>query len=154
MKPATATEAEIFYRLNPERFTRPERRTVRQILITYNTAAERAATVQLLDALSAQLRAGADFAALALRHSQCPTALEGGLVGSVPRGQLFPQLDAALFALQAGALSAIVETEIGLHLLRCDAILPPDTIPFELVRERIVAALDKARRHNSGHTVN
>lgn len=149
MNAASATDAELFYRLNPEHFTRPERRTVRHILITFNTPAERQQAERQLKELSARLRAGADFAEVALRHSQCPTALEGGLIGSVPRGQLFPQLDAALFSLQTGELSAIVETEIGLHLVRCDAILPPDTIPFEQVRERIIKALNKHRHHGA-----
>ena len=154
MNNATKTDAELFYRLNLERFTRPERRTIRHILITFNTPEEKLQAERQLKELSARLRAGADFAAVALRHSQCPTALEDGLVGSVPRGKLFPQLDEALFALQAGELSAIVETEVGLHLVRCDAILPPDIIPFEQVRERIIAALNKSRHINQGQTVN
>lgn len=154
MKAATDTDAELFYRLNPDRFLRPERRTLRHILITFNSTEERAAVAVQLTGLVAKLRAGADFAKLALRHSQCPTALEGGLVGSVPRGQLFPQLDAVAFDLEPGELSDIVETEIGLHLLRCDAILPPDMIPFEQVRHRIIAALNKSRQNDSGRTVN
>ena len=149
MNRASATDAELFYRLNPERFTRPERRTVRHILITFDTPAERDAAERLLTDLATQLAAGADFADLALRHSQCPTALEGGLVGSVPRGQLFPQLDEVLFALQPGACSTVVATEVGLHLVRCDAILPPDIIPFEQVRDRIIAALNRNRHHGA-----
>jgi peptidyl-prolyl cis-trans isomerase C len=154
MNSATDTDAELFYRLNPERFLRPERRTVRHILITFNTPEERHKAELQLNELAEKLRSGADFAKLALRHSQCPTALEGGLVGNVPRGQLFPQLDAVLFTLEPGELAPAVETEVGLHLLRCEAILPPDTIPFEMVRERIIAALNKNRHINHGRTVN
>ncbi|MBK7954464.1 MAG: peptidylprolyl isomerase [Candidatus Accumulibacter sp.] len=29
------------------------------------------------------------FAEQALKHSECPTAINGGLLGSVPRGQLY-----------------------------------------------------------------
>lgn len=145
MNAPTDTDAERFYRLNPERFARPERRTLRHILMTFDTPEARQQCARQLAALAMQLRAGADFATLALHHSQCPTALEGGLVGSVPRGQLFPQLDEALFALDVGELSAVVETQVGLHLVRCDAILPADTIAFEQVRERILAALGGRR---------
>lgn len=154
MKSASATDAELFYRLNPERFLRPERRSVRHILITFNTPDEKQQIEVQLNELATRLRAGADFADLALRHSQCPTALEGGLVGSVPRGQLFPQLDAALFAMQPGDISTVLESEVGLHLLLCEAILPPDTIPFEQVRDRIIAALNKNRQLNQDSTVN
>lgn len=151
MSAVTDTDAELFYRLNPERFERPERRTLRHILITFDTSQEQRQARSRLTELAAHLRTGADFADLALRHSHCPTALEGGLVGSVPRGQLFPPLDKALFALGVGELSNVVETEIGLHLVRCDAILPQDIIPFDQVRPRILAALTR-QRHRAAST--
>jgi len=59
------------------------------------------------------------FADLALKHSECPTALQGGVLGIVPRGKLYPELDAVLFSLKVGAVSDIVESEIGFHLLLC-----------------------------------
>ena len=56
------------------------------------------------------------FAELALKHSECPTALQGGVLGIVPRGKLYPELDAVLFSIKAGEVSEIVESEIGFHL--------------------------------------
>ena len=57
-----------------------------------------------IEAIRADLKgpaagSSARFADLASRHSECPTALEGGRLGEVVPGQLFPSLDAALFAL-------------------------------------------------------
>ncbi|MDD5462304.1 MAG: peptidylprolyl isomerase [Methylococcales bacterium] len=59
---------------------------------------------------------------LALKHSECPTALQGGVSGIVPRGKLCPELDAALFSIKAGEISEIVESEIGFHLVLCQQI--------------------------------
>ncbi|TVQ93893.1 MAG: nitrogen fixation protein NifM [Chromatiaceae bacterium] len=91
----------------------------------------------------------ARFARLARRHSECPTALDGGNLGAVPRGQLFPAVEAALFALDAGALSAIVESPLGLHLLLCERIQPGRALPFEQARPRIRAALLQRRRREA-----
>lgn len=149
---ATATEAEIFYRVNAARFAQPERRTLRHILITFNNRAEKRAAESLLAGLAAELRSADDFAAAAQRHSQCPTALDGGLLGTLPRGKLYAELDAVAFELAAGALAAPVETEVGLHLVRCDAIHPAATAEFAAVRERIMQALDERRRRQAQKT--
>lgn len=144
--PATDVDAEIFYRVHADRFAQPERRGLRHILVTFANAAERQAAHALLAGLRKQLAGAAGFAAAAMKHSHCPTALEGGQLGTLARGKLYPELDAAAFALAEGALSAPVETEVGLHLLRCDAIHPAATPPFAAVRARILAALDASRR--------
>lgn len=144
--PAGDADAERFYRAHAGRFARPERRSLRHILLTCADAAEKRAARELLAGLRARLVDAPAFGAAALRHSHCPTALDGGRLGTLARGRLYPELDAAAFALAAGGLSAPVETEIGLHLLRCDAIHPAAAPAFAEVRARILATLDAARR--------
>ena len=86
------------------------------------------------------------FAEAALRHSQCPTALEGGKLGTVKRQQLYAELEPAAFALAAGEISAVLESPIGLHIIRCDEILPSGMLPFAEVRQRIIERLTDKRR--------
>lgn len=143
---ASETDAEIYYRLHPAAFTQPERRTVRHILITYDNDTEKAQAIDTLNGLKPKAGSEKAFADQALRHSQCPTAMEGGLVGTVARGKLYPELDAVLFTLNMGALSDVIETEIGLHLLRCDAIQPEVIHPFAEARARILDHLNDQRR--------
>jgi peptidyl-prolyl cis-trans isomerase C len=142
----------IYYELNPDRFRLPERRTARQILITINPefadntrarAAERSAGIADL----LQRRPGR-FAELARRYSECPSALDGGKLGDISRGQLFPELDAALFGLQAGAISPAVETEIGFHLLWCERIHPARQVPYTKAAADIHRLLDARNRRN------
>jgi peptidylprolyl isomerase/peptidyl-prolyl cis-trans isomerase C len=140
-----AADAEIYYRQHPQAFTRPETRRVRHILVTFDNETQRQAAFTLLQNLRARIETAEDFAAAAGKHSQCPTALEGGIIGTVKPGQLFPELDAAAFALLESELSLPLESPIGLHLLFCDAILPGTTLSFADARERVITRLTEQR---------
>lgn len=143
---STDTDAEIYYRLHPQAFHQPERRVVRHILITFDNPAEKAKAQATLAEARRQATSQEAFCKLALRHSQCPTAMEGGLVGTVPQGKLYPELDEAVFKLAVGEISPITETEVGLHLARCDEIKPCQTLSFAQARENILAHLNDQRR--------
>lgn len=145
--PVTAVDAEIYYRLHPEAFDRPEARRLRHLLITFNSPTEKARTHAQLTALRATVRTPESFAAAARRHSQCPTAMEGGKLGVVKRGQLYAELEPAAFALTEGEISDVLASPIGLHILRCDEILPSGLLSFADVADRIIERLtDKRRR--------
>jgi nitrogen fixation protein NifM len=150
--PVSDTDAELFYRLHIDRFVQPERRRASHILVTINdTFAEnrRDAARQRLASIAQRLaREPERFAEQAAKHSECPTALQGGLLGEYRRGQLFAALDAALFALREGELSEVVESPLGFHLLRCDAILPPRAIPFHQALPRIRTTVADQRARN------
>ncbi len=145
-------EVEIYYYQHLEKFALPETRTARHILITINEGyvenqldkAEKrlgALQKQLLDSPSL-------FTTLAEQNSECPTAMQGGLLGRIRAGTLYPQLDEALFSMEEGDISPIIETEVGLHLLLCEAIHPAGKLPFEDVREKLRDHLaDKKRKH-------
>jgi len=139
-------DAEIYYRLHPEAFDRPEARRLRHILITFDNPQQAAKARQQLENLRSTLTDSEKFAAAAQRHSQCPTALEGGKLGLVKRNQLYPVLEAAAFALLEGEISAVLESEIGLHIIRCDEILPSGMLAFAEVSGKIVERLTDKRR--------
>lgn len=146
------TEVEIFYLVHRARFNQPERRTMRHILITLNDdmpgnarAEVRAKLESILDQCQKQ---PARFAELALRHSECPTAMQGGLLGKVERGTLYAALDEAAFKMRPGEFSGILESPMGLHLLRCDNVEPGGLIPLSRVRDRIRDQLLEVRRQN------
>ena len=145
--PVSAIDAEIYYRLHPEAFDRPEARRLRHILITFDNAQEKARATAQLESLRSTLKNAEKFATAAARHSQCPTAMEGGQLGVVKRAQLYAELEPAAFALFEGDISAVLGSPIGLHIVRCDEILPSGMLPFAEVRERIIERLtDKRRR--------
>lgn len=140
-------EAEIYYRLHPEAFDRPEARRLRHILITFNNSREKEKALLALEDLRALVKSQEKFAEAALRHSQCPTAMDGGTLGVVKRDQLYAALEPAAFALEVGEISAVLESPIGLHIIRCDEILPSGMLPFDEVFANITERLtDKRRR--------
>lgn len=143
------TEAEIFYYAHVDRFRAPERRTVRHILVTINEQYKdnrREVASRRIHEICKRLNNKPErFEEQAMKHSECPTALNGGLLGELPRGTLYPELDAVLFEMKAGQLSGVVESEIGFHLLRCDAIQPERTLSYAEVSESLRQQLTDER---------
>jgi nitrogen fixation protein NifM len=144
------TEVEIFWFMHKERFRRAETRTLRHILITVNDTLagnERPAAREKIDAIRQRLQREPErFAEQALKHSECPTAMNGGLLGNVPRGQLYAQLEAAAFGLSEAALSEVVESELGYHLIWCEAIQPERQSSLDESRKNIRDHLEQQRR--------
>lgn len=136
----TISESEVqqFYSENSERFSRPERVRVRQIFLSAGTdPAERARTRARLETVIEELDAGADFAGLAQTYSQAPGASDGGIIGWVTRGELVPALEEAAFALEAGEVSPIIETNTGLHILKVEEREAAGTADYDQVRTQI-----------------
>ena len=69
--------------------------------------------------LLAQIRNGADFAALAQANSDDPGSKpKGGDVGWVKHGQMVPEFEQTAFALQPGQVSEAVKSEFGYHIVK------------------------------------
>mgnify|MGYP001805941723 CR=1 FL=1 len=148
--PVSEDDERGFHAEHRDRFRTSERRHARHILITINAdyadnSRERARA--RIERLAVELRERPEaFGQLAHRHSECPTAMEDGRLGVLPRGRLYPELEAVLFGLDEGQISGVVESEIGFHLLWCERIEPARTIDFEQARPRIRAHLEASRR--------
>ncbi|WP_116246202.1 peptidylprolyl isomerase [Nocardiopsis sp. FIRDI 009] len=67
--------------------------------------------------LKEQIENGADFADLARKHSSCPSARDGGNLGSFAPGQMVPEFDKVVFSAPVGVLQGPVRTQFGMHLL-------------------------------------
>lgn len=121
------------YKADAKRFEAPEQVRVRHILFR---GADATVREQAQRALS-ELKAGADFAALAKERSNDPgSAAKGGDLGFVGRGRMVQAFEDAAFALKApGELSAIVETQFGLHILKLEERKPAGTKPFDEVKD-------------------
>ncbi|MFH1380296.1 MAG: peptidylprolyl isomerase [bacterium] len=85
-----------------------------------------------------ELQGGADFSNLARKYSEdTESAKNGGDLGFFVKGWMVPEFEKAAFALHVGAVSDIIETEFGYHLIKCEekkaaAQLSYDTLPEEL----------------------
>ena len=143
-------EVEKFYKDNPEQFNRPELRTARHILITINDDYDENTQTEALRRIAPiadhlQENPG-DFADQATKHSECPTAVEGGLMGRVPPGKLYPELDRVLFKMKVGEIAGPIETETGYHILLCEKIEPGEKLEFGAVRDKLEDFLNAQQR--------
>ncbi len=143
-------DVELYYQYHPEQFRRPEIRLARHILITINdTIAEntRAEARKRIEEIAARLaKEPQRFEEQALKHSECPTALDGGKLGDLPRGKLFPELDKVLFELKAGEVSGVLESELGFHVLRCDAITEAGVLKYDQAKQHIRKLMEQKRK--------
>lgn len=149
-------EVGIYYHSHPEKFRRPEQRVARHILISINPdypENTRDEARRRLDEVAQILkRKPHKFADLALKHSECPTALNGGELGAIVHGKLYPELDQALFALKANEISEIVETEVGFHLIQCLKIIPAETLSLKNATPKIKQLMQDRYRRNCQRT--
>lgn len=143
------TEVEIFYLQHLDRFKKPETRSLRHILITINdevAGSTRDAAQAKIEAIRERLLKDISrFNEQALKHSECPTAMNGGLLGKVPRGKLFAEVEAGSFDLAPGELSEIIESELGFHVVLCDAVEHEAQVPLADVRQRVHDHLTSVR---------
>ena len=106
------------------------RATASQILLLLPPGAtmrQRDSVLTVARSLRDQLVEGEDFAAMAGRYSGDPgSGSRGGSMGTFGRGEMLAPIDSAVFGLQPGELSGPVETHLGYHLLRLDALAVPE----------------------------
>ena len=74
-------------------------------------------TEQACRDLMAELEGGADFAALAAKHSKCPSGQRGGELGEFGPGQMVKEFDEVVFSAPLHEVQGPVKTQFGFHLL-------------------------------------
>ncbi len=89
-----------------------------------------------------QLKKEAKFEDLAKKNSEDPgTKDKGGDLGWIVQGQTVPEFEKVAFSLQPGAVSDLVKTQYGFHIIKVLAKETAHTKPFEEVKDSIRAPL-------------
>jgi peptidyl-prolyl cis-trans isomerase C len=70
--------------------------------------------------IEAQLKNGADFAAVAKEKSKDPGAAEGGELGWFTKDQMVPEFAEAAFKLDKGQISDPIKTQFGWHIIQVE----------------------------------
>jgi parvulin-like peptidyl-prolyl isomerase len=126
-----------YYQEHKERFAYPEEYQLSQILIRSRSADEIGIATGRGEGILAALKQGESFEDLALRFSEGPNAARGGRLGLVRQGELLPVIEQALAPLPIGGLTALIESQDGLHIIRVDDKKPRQFRPFEEVKTEI-----------------
>lgn len=145
-------ELESYYRRNLDRYETPEQASAAHILVRVPDNADDAVRKQKraqAERLLAEARGGKDFATLARQFSDDQaSAVNGGDLGSFTRGTMVPAFEQAVFALKPGAISDLVETRFGFHIIKLIALTEAKVRPLAEVTDEIKRGLraDKAKQ--------
>lgn len=120
---------------NEEFYTNPEQRRAQHILLDEESSAS---------AILKEIKEGGDFSELARIHSKdIATSEEGGDLGLFERELMVPEFDAAVFSMNVGDISEVVETDYGYHIIKLNEIQPSAFQSFEEVKEQLIALQKK-----------
>lgn len=128
-----------YYKENVDRMAGKEDRRASHILITASKdapAADREKAQARAAELLAQVRKSpGSFAELAKQNSQDPgSATQGGDLGFFARGAMVKPFEDAVFALNKGGVSEVVESDFGYHIIQLTDIKAPRKPSFEELR--------------------
>jgi len=118
------------YAARSAEFNEPEQRTLRQIVLSDEDAANRARE---------RLRTGDDFVTVAAEEAD--TDADALDIGTLTRNQLLPELAEAVFSLPQGEVSQPVESPLGWHLLQVTAIRPARSRTRDEVADELASAI-------------
>ncbi len=133
-------EIEKYYETHKDAFRVPKRVRARHILFRLppnptkkeiEAARKEALKVEKL------AKSGKDFAKLAERYSQGPTAKKGGDLGYFTRGMMVKPFEKAAFAMKKGEISDPVRTRFGFHIIKLVDIQPAHVKALDEVRGEI-----------------
>jgi len=113
-------EVRQFYEAHKEQFNRPEEVALAEIFLsTEGKSPEEIAAVRTrAEDLRNRVVKGEDFAELAKRYSGGSTAQQGGELGVFERGQLAKQLEDAVFPMEKGQITEVIQTKTGFEILK------------------------------------
>ncbi len=144
----TDEEMKAFYEQNGSLFETPEQIRASHILIKVAPEADedqKKAALNKIRDLQKKIKAGEDFAELAKAHSEGPSNAKGGDLGYFGRGQMVKPFEDAAFDLEKDAVSEVVETRFGYHLIKLTDRRPAGTIAYEEAKERIAQNIKKEK---------
>ncbi len=140
MQDVSLEEMEAYYQANLSEFAQDERVAARHILLMVDENAgeeEVNEAREKLQEIRARIDKGENFAELAEEYSDCPSADQGGDLGSFGRGQMVPEFEDVVFDMNPGEISNPVRTRFGWHLINVYDLIPERTKEFEEVRARV-----------------
>lgn len=148
-------ELKLQYQKNIQDYQVPNRVHVEHILFMTvgKTDAEIAEIRKKAEDVLKQAKKGSNFEDLARKYSEDPggSKAKGGDLGWIVQGQTVPEFEKAAFGLPKGAVSDLVKTQYGFHILKIIDKETAHTKPFEEVKDSIRAplALSKADQQAS-----
>ncbi len=149
----TDKEISDFYNKNLDKFKKPESVHARHLLVAKapgDTDKIKAEKKTKAEELRKQLVAGADFAELAKKNSDCPSKENGGDLGTFTRGQMVKPFEDAAFSQEKNAIGPVVETDFGFHIIQVLEHLSPQVAKLDgEMKKQIQAFLERQKQQGA-----
>lgn len=130
-------ELRQYYAQHKNEYTLPERVKAQHIL--FKTQGKKPEEIAPLREKARQVvdraKKGEDFGALAKQFSEDTSASAGGDLGSFGRGQMVPEFERVVFSLAPGAISDLVDTQFGIHIIKVNEKEAARERPFDELKE-------------------
>ena len=135
----TPIEIALFYEKNEDDFNLPAQVKVMTIMIRKSEADPESNTDSLkkIKMIELKIAEGEDFAKLAREYSQDPSAVDGGDMGYIGKGQMMKKIDEVIFSLQPGEISETIETPVGYHVFKIVEVKEAGAESFDEARMQI-----------------
>ena len=135
-------EARDYYEANKDKLSQGETVNASHILVDTEEKA-----LELL----AKIKAGEiSFEDCARESSSCPSGQQGGSLGDFGRGQMVPEFDVAVFAMEEGEVTETpVKTQFGYHLIKLNKKNPATTPAYEEIANEIKSGLLGEKRQKA-----
>jgi len=128
-----------FYTQNLSQFQRPERINLDSIFVS--TKADDAKAKEKIQKALDAVKAGKDFRQVAQEYSEAPA------LGTVPKGQMLPQIEDAVWKLNIRQISEIIPVENGLYLFKVIGKVPVYTATLEEVKDSVQENIFQEKFH-------
>jgi len=142
-------EIEDYYKANlNSQFHNPKEAKVRYISFSIPPGADSDQKLALharAAALAKEARAGKDFAQLAKRESNDPSAAKGGDLGWVTLGQMSPLVEKTIFNLAKGGVSDPIESPAGFQIFKVEDHKEEKTLTLKEASAEIIKILKKEK---------
>jgi peptidyl-prolyl cis-trans isomerase SurA len=136
-----------YYDAHKSEYVRPEAVTLREMFVSTEgkSDAEIPALRKKADDLLQRVKNGEDFGELAKHFSDGSTAKQGGDLGKFERGQLAPNIEQAVFALQRLQTTDVIQTKTGFLILQVGEHYAAGQQPEDKVENEIMDKLYNAQ---------
>ncbi|HUO36250.1 MAG TPA: peptidylprolyl isomerase [Candidatus Acidoferrum sp.] len=134
------SDSRAYYEAHKQEFVKPEEVVLAEIFLSTQgkTPQEMGVIEVKADDLHQRLVNGDDFNELAKRYSEGSTAKDGGELGTFQRGQLSKQIEDAVFKLDKGHITDVIQTKTGFEILKVEAHYIAGLQPYEKVQDDIM----------------
>jgi len=136
----TPEEIQRYYDEHKDQFSEADAVTVRQIFFAVPQQGGEQAMQQLSDKAKrayTRLQGGESFESVARSMSESPDASAGGLLGTMKKGEMRPEMESVAFSLREGQFSPPVQSPFGLHILYVEQRHAGNSVALEEVQEQI-----------------